>query len=90
MALDVTLFTQLNSNPALLDVLKEVLRSRFASGWSVTRELNKDPLEVEKALVRLKSLGVVDAESSNLDGVLDGVYYPTKRALIFEAELRGR
>jgi predicted transcriptional regulator len=90
MAIDIHLFTQLISKPVMFDVLKEVLRNRSLGGWAVAKKLNKDTKEVEQALGELKSMGLLDSESAGSDGILDEFYYPTKRSLVLDEELKGR
>jgi len=90
MPIDVQLFTQLVSKPVMFEVLQEVLRNRSLGGWAVAKKLNRNTEEVEQALGELKSMGLLDSESSGPDGILDGFYYPTKRSLILDEELKGR
>ena len=90
MPLDIALITQLVSKPVMFDVLKEVLKNRVGGGWSVARKLDKNPEEVERALGELKSLGLLDAETSETEDILDGVYYPTARGLALEEDLKAR
>ena len=89
MALDVELFSELVSKPVTFAVLKSVLRSRADNGWSIARKLNKTPQQVEEALGELKSKGILESESSSMDGVLDGIYYPTIRGVALGEDLKG-
>jgi predicted transcriptional regulator len=90
MAVDISLVTQLIAKPVVFDVLKEVLKSRIGGGWAVAKKLDKDPEQVEQALGELKSLGLLDAETSPSDHPLDGVYYPTKLGLALEEDLKAK
>lgn len=71
--------TRDNSLP--LDVFREILRNKYGSGWSIVRNLGKDPVAIEQALNSLRAMGLVETEESGVDNPIDGIYYPTSQGL---------
>jgi len=84
MALNVDLLSKLTKDNSLpLDVFREILKNKYGAGWSIAKNLGEDPNAVGTALSNLRAWGLVATEemSSDPDGAIDGIYYPTTQGL---------
>lgn len=73
---------QVLSNPSIVNIFKEILKSRILSRYQLEIQDKYDKAELEQALSSLQEKGLIDKKSAQIEEW--DKYYPTDKGLAFE------